>query len=210
MRARGWYVAAVAALFGVGTSMMPAYAGWGADLGRSVVSSIVRQAANRLVNRALNSGYLPPSQPSYRPDNYSNNFVPQQYEPYRQQPVHHSSSPPRHTPPTAHKTVTASAKPSLAYPKDKGFIPPPPPYPTVYPGGKDTTIASMKESTGKSDNLVPPPPPAPSVWDDATPVSDASVHPIIEPPTPVAKPHADIIKAQAPLPKPAPDFRRTH
>jgi hypothetical protein len=210
MHARGWYVAAVAALFGVGTSMMPAYAGWGADLGRSVVSSIVRQAANRLVNRALNSSYLPPSQPAYRPDNYSNNFAPQPYEPYHRPPAHHSTSAAHHNSATGHKTVTASAKPSLAYPKDKGFIPPPPPYPTVYPGGKDTTLASMKESAGKVDTLVPPPPPAPSVWDDATPVSDASSHPVADAPTPIAQPQPAIVKPQTPVPKPAPDFHRPH
>jgi hypothetical protein len=164
---------------------LPARAGWGAEIGRMVVNSLVRQAVNRVMYQPRSY-----SAPSYQqPYDDSSHYS---YKPATSAPAHHGSSSSR-----THQTATVHGT-TLHYPTDSKFVPPPPPYPEVYPGGPDTSISSTSGAKRSSAmDLVPPPPPAPSIWDDVTPVASVSAKPASSPSKARA---ADSVK-QAMVPK---------
>src|SRR6185437_13039328 len=177
MQSRAWCLAAIAACCLTEMVAPPAKAGWGAEVGRMVVNSLMRQAVNRVIYQSRS--YSAPSyqQPYQDSSNYGYRSPSAASTNERVSSEHVSS----HGSGTAHRHVTATARGALHYPSDKKFVPPPPPYPEVYPGEPDTSILSAggkKHSSGM--DLVPPPPPAPSVWDDLTPVSaEVSATPVI-------------------------------
>ncbi|MGH7193242.1 MAG: hypothetical protein ACREJM_06860 [Candidatus Saccharimonadales bacterium] len=168
---------------------LPAKAGWGAEVGRMVINSLVRQAVNRVMYQQR--GYAAPSyqQPYQDSSNYSYN-APAATATGGRARAHHAGSTQRHQ--------TATVLGTLHYPADQKFVPPPPPYPEVYPGGPDTSISSASGRKHSSAmDLVPPPPPAPSVWDDLTPASSVSAKPPASPGKPTG---SDGVK-QAMVPK---------
>lgn len=138
----------------------PCWAGWGADLERSVVSSFVHQAANRLIRRTFDEidRQYPAPRPAPSPQNSAVTHI-------------------HKVPVVAHRSATAYGASSAA-PKGNYFIPPPPPYPVVYPGAT--------ASKGSSDDtIVPPPPDAPSLWEDPQSSPKAT---LVPPPPPLSIP----------------------
>jgi hypothetical protein len=232
MRSQACCLAAAAAFSLAVLTDLPAHAGWGSDLSRVVVTGLVRQYATRLIQRSLYQPGRSPAmnnygQPNYGQSNYGQPSagISDGYE--QAAPVNPPHTTTHHQHSNGH-TVTATAHGALRYPTDQKFIPPPPPFPTVYPGGADTSISSMSsKSSIRGNDLVPPPPPSPSIWSDLEPVSQVSATPIashtVSQPasklsapvgnrtaSPLAKKYFATAEDEGDMPKAAPDLHRAH
>jgi hypothetical protein len=216
MRSQAWCLAAATAVSLATLLGLPAHAGWGADLSRAVVTGLVRQYSNRLLQRGFNSNYRKPpannyDKPGYGQSGYSHPSGDVNSNSNDDRPATHSanathtSNATHHAPKVPSPSATATAHGSLRYPIDQKFIPPPPPNETVYPGEPDSSISSFDPKTiMQGSELVPPPPPAPSVWSDLEPVGHMTAKPVLAHQPPPAFTGRSALKAASSTSAPSP------